>query len=182
MKDLLQSGERVRMVNTSGTAEVGAGVEVVKAGLMNEGGTRHALKGASVGYHCAAPAYHRWKDLFDRMNEHVAMGAAHHHSKLVVADNLYIYGKVDGRLHEDLPYRATTKKGKIRARLSERLMELHSAGTVQIAIARGFDFFGPYAVNSKTGGIVGDLFHMVPLLTEEFKKARRQERNNARRL
>ena len=48
-------------------------------------------------------------------------GAAFSGAKLVYCDNLYMYGQVSGPITEDMPYRATTRKGRTRARVAETL-------------------------------------------------------------
>jgi len=78
-----------------------------------------------------------------------------HHEELIVGDNLYMYGPTGGQpLREDLPYRATGKKGVTRARMAEQLLEAHRAGKVRVAIARGSDFYGESVRNSLLGDIV----------------------------
>src|SRR5215212_6901278 len=67
-------------------------------------------------------------------------------------ENLYMYGPTGGRpLTEDLPYAPNTRKGTIRARMSEELMEAHTSGRVQVAVGRASDFFGPRALASAAG-------------------------------
>ena len=79
-------------------------------------------------------------------------GAAAAGAKLIAMENLYMYGPTDGRpLTEDLPYAASTRKGVVRARMSEELMEAHKSGRVQVAIGRASDFFGPGALASAAG-------------------------------
>jgi nucleoside-diphosphate-sugar epimerase len=63
-----------------------------------------------------------------------------------------MYGDTDGKpLTEDLPYAATTRKGKVRAAMSEAALAAHKAGNVQVTMGRGSDFFGPWAVDSGFG-------------------------------
>ena len=50
-------GERVRVVNRSGRAEVPAGVDVVAADLAEPEQARLACADAGVVYHCASPPY-----------------------------------------------------------------------------------------------------------------------------
>jgi nucleoside-diphosphate-sugar epimerase len=60
---------------------------------------------------------------------------------------------VDGPITEDLPAQATTTKGRIRALMAERLLAAHRSGTLQVAIGRSSDYYGPGGANS----VVGDL-------------------------
>ncbi len=63
-----------------------------------------------------------------------------------------MYGDTDGKpLTEDLPYNAQTRKGKVRAVMSEAALAAHRAGKVRVAIGRGSDFYGPWALGSSHG-------------------------------
>jgi nucleoside-diphosphate-sugar epimerase len=73
---------------------------------------------------------------------------------LVVAENLYGYGPVAGAITEDLPLRATTRKGAVRALMWHQLEAAHNEGRVKVVAARGSDFFG----KDVSGSAVGDRF------------------------
>ena len=63
-----------------------------------------------------------------------------------------MYGDTAGRpLTENLPYAAHTRKGQVRAAMSEAALAAHRAGKVPVAIGRGSDFFGPWALGSSHG-------------------------------
>lgn len=63
-----------------------------------------------------------------------------------------MYGDTDGRpLTEDLPYAATTRKGRVRAAMSRAALAAHESGRVPVAMGRGSDFFGPWVVDSAFG-------------------------------
>jgi nucleoside-diphosphate-sugar epimerase len=82
----------------------------------------------------------------------VLEGAAAPGAKLVAMENLYMYEPTGGDpVTEDLPYAATTCKGRVRARMSQELMEAHTSGRVRIAIGRASDFFGPRVLASAAG-------------------------------
>jgi nucleoside-diphosphate-sugar epimerase len=78
-------------------------------------------------------------------------GAAATGARIVYADNLYVYGPVDGPLTEGLPSRATGPNGRVRATLADQLMEAHAAGTVQATIGRASDYYGPWGRQSTAG-------------------------------
>ena len=52
---------------------------------------------------------------------------------------------------EDLPPIATTRKGRLRARLAQTLLDAHQAGSVQAVIGRASDYYGLGVVNSIAG-------------------------------
>jgi nucleoside-diphosphate-sugar epimerase len=152
MDELVGKGKRVRMVNRSGRASVPHGVEVVGGDAMDEVFAREASEAASVVYFALNPPYDKWPELFPPLQAGVIEGAASAGAKLVAMENLYMYGPTDGRpLTEDLPYAADTRKGTVRARMSQELMEAHKSGRVRVAIGRASDFFGPRALASTAG-------------------------------
>jgi nucleoside-diphosphate-sugar epimerase len=90
--------------------------------------------------------------LFPPLQAGVLEGAASAEAKLIAMENLYMYGLTAGRpLTEDLPHAPNTRKGAVRARMSEELMEAHKSGRVRVAIGRASDFFGPRVLASAAG-------------------------------
>jgi hypothetical protein len=75
-------------------------------------------------------------------------------ARLVVAENLYGYGPVEGPMSEDTPLRATTRKGSTRAAMHRILQAAHQAGRIDMAVARGADFFGPGVTQAALGAEV----------------------------
>lgn len=151
MQELLSRGKRVRIVNRSGRAEVPAAIEVVKADATDPVSTRAACRDAAVIYNCTKPPYTEWPDKFPPIMNGIIDGAQQAGAKLVYADNLYMYGQVNGALTETLPYKATGHKGRTRAQMATTLMEAHTAGKVRVAICRASDFFGPGVLESALG-------------------------------
>src|SRR5215207_10686265 len=144
MDALVGRGKRVQMVNRSGRASVPEGVEVLGGDATDEVFAREASEGASVVYFALNPPYNKWPEFFPPLQAGVLEGAASAGAKLVAMENLYMYGLTDGRpLTEDLPYAPNTRKGTVRARMSQELMEAHQSGKVQVAIGRASDYFGP---------------------------------------
>ncbi len=145
VSELLRQGKQVRVVNRSGKATVPAGVRVLKGDATDPASTREVCQGASVVYQCAQPSYTQWPQLYPAYQAGIIEGAAAANAKLVVAENLYMYGPVSGPIHEDLPFAATTRKGIVRAKMAQALMEAHKAGKVRATAGRASDFFGPEA-------------------------------------
>src|ERR671913_1189004 len=152
MDELVSKSKRVRMVNRSGRASVPHGVEVIGGDATDEVFTREASDGASVVYFALNPPYNKWPELFPPLQAGVLEGAASAGAKLIAMENLYMYGLTGGRsLTEDLPYAPNTRKGAVRARMSEELMEAHTGGRVRVAIGRASDYFGPGVLVSAAG-------------------------------
>ncbi len=143
---LLEQGLRVRMVNRSGRSAVApAGAEVVGGDAYDVASTTALARGAAAVYMCAQPAYHQWEGNFPRMQAAVLEGAAAVGARLVAGENLYMYGDPEGLpLTEQSPYRAHTRKGRIRQAMTEALFAAHRAGRLPVASARASDFFGPH--------------------------------------
>ena len=152
MDALVGRDKRVRMVNRSGGARVPDGVEVIGGDATDEVFAREASDGASVVYFALNPPYDKWPELFPPLQAGVLEGAASAGAKLIAMENLYMYGPTGGRpITEDLPYAANTRKGKVRAMMSQELMEAHRSGKVRVAIGRASDFFGPRVLASAAG-------------------------------
>jgi nucleoside-diphosphate-sugar epimerase len=153
MDELVRRGpRRVRMVNRSGRARVPHGVEVTGGDATDEAFAREASEGASVVYNALNPPYNKWPELFPRLQAGVLEGAASAGAKLIAMENLYMFGPTGGRpITEDLPHAPNTRKGRVRARMSQELMEAHRSGKVRVAIGRASDFFGPRVLTSAAG-------------------------------
>jgi nucleoside-diphosphate-sugar epimerase len=185
MNALVSQGIRVRMVNRSGQADLPQGVELAAGDAYQPEFVRKITRDADVVYMCAQPAYHQWVEKFPVLMESILDGMTGQPARFVFGDNLYMYGEVNGPIHEGLPYAATTRKGQVRAKVAEMVQEAHRLGRVQATIGRGADFFGPYvresamgeraifpAIQGKTAQITGDLdqVHTYTFI-EDFGKA-----------
>ena len=91
-----------------------AGVEQRIADVMDPQQAIDAVAGASVVYQCAAPEYTRWVQEFPTLQANV-VDAAEAGARLVVIENLYMYGPTEGPMLETTPMAATGKKGSLRA-------------------------------------------------------------------
>jgi nucleoside-diphosphate-sugar epimerase len=142
-KELLSHGKRVRGVNRSGRAGACSGVEVVRADAADAASMRDACSGAAVVYNCVNPPLAEWREVFPRVMEAVIEGSAAAGAKLVFADDTWMYGKVDGPMTEDLPYRPVSDRGVLRALLAEMLMRAHATGKIRATIGRASELYGP---------------------------------------
>jgi len=151
VRELVRRGKRVRAVNRSGRADVPAGVEIIKGDAADLASARAACDGAAVVYSCTNVPYPQWEEKFPALMAGIIEGAASAGARLVFCDNLYMYGQVSGPITEAMPYRASTRKGRTRARIAETLMQAHESGRVRATIGRVSDAYGPGAVNSFMG-------------------------------
>jgi nucleoside-diphosphate-sugar epimerase len=144
LEALRRRGERVGLVNRSGTAPVPDDIEVLGGDASDPAFTTAAAQGAQVVYQTLNPPYHQWVELFPALQASVLAAAQASGARLVSMENVYMYGPPNGQpLTETHPYAAHTKKGKLRARMARELQAAHAAGRVQVAIGRASDYFGP---------------------------------------
>ena len=168
---LRRRGETARMINHSGRARVPDGVEVIGGDGRDPAFTTTVVSGAEVVYQTLNPPYAEWTDQFPQLQAGVLTAAEGAGARLVSMENVYMYGRPDGRLlTEDRAYDAHTRKGQLRGRMARDLLAAHDAGRVEVAIGRASDYFGPRggaqsnlgdrvfpaALEGKTATVLGD--------------------------
>lgn len=153
MNELVRRRESVRMVNPSGRMdEVPAGVEVKAADLYDQAQVQEATWGAKVVYQTAQPHYHEWVEKFPPLQKSIIDGLAGSGIKLVIAENVYMYGATNGTpMTEELPHKAHTRKGRVRSEMHHAALAAHRDGKVRIAFGRGSDYFGPWGLPTTMG-------------------------------
>ncbi|MDO3647792.1 NAD-dependent epimerase/dehydratase family protein [Nocardia mangyaensis] len=143
---LAERGERVRLLTRSGSGPAHDRIERIAADAADADAlTRHAT-GAVALYCCAGPPYGRWVADWPPLGAAFLRAAEATGAIYVATSNLYGYGPVEGPMTEDMPMRATTTKGRVRARLWEEALAAHRAGRVRAAEVRGSDYLGAGAV------------------------------------
>ncbi|MFM2353828.1 MAG: hypothetical protein RLZZ608_1234 [Actinomycetota bacterium] len=147
MQSLLRRDVRVRMVNRSGRFPGGdapVGVEVLAGDARDAEFARAAAAGASVVYQCLNPEYHEWVELFPALQNGVLAAAEANDALLVSMENVYGYGRPEGRpLTEQSPLAAHTRKGRLRNSMAEQLRLAHESGRVRVTTGRASDYYGP---------------------------------------
>lgn len=153
-EELVRRGESVRMVNRTGKMdEPPAGVELVAADLYDPARVRELTRGARVVYQASQPPYNQWPEKFPSLQESILEGLTGSQAKLVIVENLYMYGAANGKpMTEDMPHNTHTRKGRTRSDMSKAALEAHRAGRVRVTIGRGSDFFGPWGLEQTTMG------------------------------
>lgn len=159
MDELVARGRRVTLVSRSGRVDekLPAGVTVRQADATDPDEVEVVCAGADVVFHCAQPEYHEWPEKFPPITRGIVDGVARLNvggdgPRLVMGDNLYMYGPTNGRpIREDLPYAATGSKGVCRAEMARYVLDAHRDGRVKATIGRGSDFYGPRVLDSAAG-------------------------------
>lgn len=153
INELVKRGKQVRVITRSGRANVPIGVEVCAGDASDSASTRQLSQSAAVIYNCVnAPDYHKWPEQFPPLQAGIIAGAAANGAKLVVMDNLYMYGPHAGQpMTEDMPMRGRGSRGGTRVQMTRDLMAAHASGKVRVAVGRAADYFGPGGLASQAG-------------------------------
>jgi nucleoside-diphosphate-sugar epimerase len=148
-------GRPIRAVSRSPkVGSPGDSVDHVSADVATAEGAKAACTGAKIVYFATQPPYGEWPELFPAMTEHVLAGAQAAGAKLVMVDNLYMYGPQSGALHEQTPRAATGSKGSTRAGIERQLLSAHTTERVRVTIGRLSDYYGPNGLNSSLSALV----------------------------
>ncbi len=119
--------------------------ELVKSDLTNAAAVDKSVEGSDVVYLTAGLQYDIkvWQEVWPKIMMNVLDACKKHKAKLVFFDNVYMYGKVNGWMTESTPINPCSKKGELRAKIAEQLLEETQKGNVEALIARAADFYGP---------------------------------------
>lgn len=143
---LIQMGHKVKLINRSGTMPSPPnGAELVKADALTISSSSDLFKEVKAIYQCSQPAYHRWKEEFPNLQDAILSIAIENKTKLIIAENLYMYGNTHGKpMTEETAHNPCSSKGRVRVKMSNTLFEAYKKKEVQISVVRGSDFFGPW--------------------------------------
>lgn len=141
---LAGQGHEVRVITRSAGPADGQ-VRRVQADATDADALTEAARGAAVLYNCASPPYHRWPQEWPPLAAAVLTAAERTGAVLATVSNLYGYGPVTGPMTESMPLRATSAKGRVRARIWLDALAAHEAGRVRATEVRPSDYIGPGA-------------------------------------
>ena len=146
--ELLKHEQSVRLFSRSGVQVKGA--ESVRGDLTSYEDTLSAVKGSDVVYLLAGLAYNYnvWVEKWPVIMQNAINACKSAGAKLIFFDNVYMYGKVDGKMTETTPYNPCSKKGELRAKIALQLEQEYKSGNLSAMITRAADFYGPYATKS----------------------------------
>ncbi|NVK43531.1 MAG: NAD-dependent epimerase/dehydratase family protein [Oceanospirillaceae bacterium] len=150
---LVEQYKQVAVVNRSGQVahKISDQIDIIAGDGNDSEKVYEICRGADAVFHCAMPPYTQWPEKFPSLTRGILDGVKRAGCKLIYADNLYGYGDTEGLpVTESLPYRATGRKGKVRAEMAEMLLKEPG---LKVVIARGSDFYGPMVTNSAFGGM-----------------------------
>lgn len=140
---LKENNENIRLISRNPKPVPGA--ETIAADVLNYNELLNAVQGSSVIYLLVGITYDikHWRRDWPVIMRNVIAACKETGARLVFFDNVYMYGKVDGPMTEETPYKPSSEKGKVRAAVAEMLQQEMKAGTIKAVIARAVDFYGP---------------------------------------
>jgi nucleoside-diphosphate-sugar epimerase len=120
--------------------------------------TEKAAEGSEIVYLAAGLPYNSkiWKEQWPVVMRNVIAACEKHRAKLVFFDNVYMYGDVHGRMTEETPFKATTKKGMVRAGIAAMVIEAMQKKSLTAMICRAPEFYGPGNTKSGTNSTIID--------------------------
>jgi nucleoside-diphosphate-sugar epimerase len=154
IETLVAQGKQVRVVTRTGARKhLPPSAEVVRGDATDPADARLVCAGATHVYNCTNPVdYHRWPEQFPPLQRGVLEGAVASGAKLIVMENLYMYGPHGGiPMTETMPMCGRGSRSTTRVRMTEELFAAHRTGQVRVATVRASDLFGPHVTQSLTG-------------------------------
>lgn len=146
--ELLKNKEEVRLVSRSNYAIPGA--ESFQADITSYEETLNSVKNSDIVYLCIGLPYNSkiWSDLWPKIIQNAIDACKSVNAKLIFFDNVYMYGKVKGKMVETTPYNPCSRKGEIRAKIATTLEDEIKKKNINAMITRSADFYGPYSTKS----------------------------------
>ncbi|PHN02656.1 NAD-dependent epimerase/dehydratase family protein [Flavilitoribacter nigricans] len=142
--------DRIRLVSRN-PEKVNPTDELHPADLLQAEAVDAAVAGSDIVYLTVGLPYNTeiWTTKWPLIMDHTIAACKKHACRLVFFDNIYMYDPDHlAPMDENTPIRPVSKKGKVRASISSRLMDAVKAGELEALIARSADFYGPSVKNT----------------------------------
>ncbi len=148
VKLLAARKEPFRLVGRNPRPAPGA-TEAVGADITDRDQTIRAVAGSKVVHLVVGLRYdHKlWREVWPRVMQNTIEACKRAGAKLIFFDNVYMYGKVSGRMTEETPFNPCSQKGDVRAKIATTLINEWKSGALTAMIARAADFYGPDTLN-----------------------------------
>ncbi|MEI6086287.1 MAG: NmrA family NAD(P)-binding protein [Bacteroidota bacterium] len=126
------------------------GVESVAADLSDAKQTLEAVKGSSIVYLLVGLEYDYkvWAQKWPLVMSNTINACKASGAKLIFFDNVYMYGKVNGKMTEETAFNPCSKKGVLRATIVNELLGEIKSGALTGMVARSADFYGSSATKT----------------------------------
>lgn len=150
---LLARGQAVRVAQRKRPANLPAGVAFMNCDALNADDVKRAVAGAEQAVITTGFEYKGdvWKMVWPKAMRNFLAAAEIENIRVVLIDNLYMYGPQDAPLNEDMPLTSFGKKPSARAEVTRMWQTAARARKVLWAALRAPDFYGPGVRNSHFG-------------------------------
>jgi len=143
--ELLANNESVKLVSRRGQNLNNA--ESAKADLTIFNDVKNVVEENSIVYLLAGLQYNInvWREQWPKIMKNAIDACKDKNVRLIFFDNVYSYGRVEGRMTEETPFNPCSKKGEVRAKLNEQLLNEIKNKNITAMITRSADFYGLYS-------------------------------------
>ena len=149
-KALPQYSNNIRLVSRN-PQKVNDTDELFPADLNKADEVYRAVEGSEIVYVTVGFPYSAkvWEATWPPFIENVIKACQAHNAKLVFFDNIYMYNpEYMGNMTEETPIGPTSKKGEVRKRIAQMVLDEVDGGRLTALIARSADFYGPSIKNT----------------------------------
>ena len=144
-RELANYTNKIRLVSRY-PRKVNESDELFPADLSNPGIVDEAVKDSEVVYLVVGFDYKLkvWEENWPKLMRATIDACIKHKARLVFFDNVYMYD-IDAIPHmtEESPVNPPSRKGEVRKKIAQMIMEEVKAGKLLALIARSADFYGP---------------------------------------
>lgn len=144
-RDLTAYTRNIRLVSRN-PRKINDTDQLMPADLTRREDVFRAVEGSEVVYLTVGFEYDTkvWREKWPALMGNVIEACKKYGARLVFFDNVYLYDRDHlARMTEATPVRPTSKKGEVRARVAQMLLDEVQAGQLTALIARSADFYGP---------------------------------------
>ncbi len=144
-KELTKYTKSIRLVSRN-PQKINPDDELFTADLTKTEEVLKATEGSETIYLTVGLKYSIkvWQNKWPVIVKNVIDACVKHKSKLVFFDNIYMYDKdYLNLMNEETPVNPPSKKGKVRAKIAQMVLNAGKEQGLQVLIARAADFYGP---------------------------------------
>lgn len=147
----------LRLVSRS-PRKVNDGDVTVAANLLDAAQTREAVKGSSIVYFAAGLPTDSalWEQQFPTMLKNALDATRAAGASFVYFDNTYMYPQNGDPQTEETRFAPRGRKGKVRARMTNMVLEEMKRKAIPVIIGRAPEFYGPGKTQSFTNALIID--------------------------
>ena len=144
-KELTKYTKNIRLVSRN-PQKINPEDELFTADLTKVEEVLKATEGSEIVYLTVGLKYSIkvWQNTWPVIVKNVIDACVKHKSKLVFFDNIYMYDKdYLNPMNEETPINPPSKKGIVRAKIAQMVLNAGKEQGLQVLIARAADFYGP---------------------------------------